>query len=96
MHENDRTAYTIYRNPKGNLYPSLAGFYCLGSTESDPIGQFDMFAVKPSTFETTDYGAGVTCGTTDGDMEKLVDKMMINRDLRYCEDRSESKSGAAM
>lgn len=58
MQENDRTAYTIYRKSKGNLYPSLAGFYCLGGTELNPALQFDMFAAKISTFGTTDHAAG--------------------------------------
>lgn len=56
-----------------------------------------MFAVKISSLGTTDHSAGVTCGTTDNnDLEKLVDKMTMNKDFHCYEERSEPKSGAAI
>lgn len=58
-----------------------------------------MFAVTvsgPRVLERPTRRLGFTCGMTGDDMEKLVNKMTMNRDLRNSEVRSDVKSGAAM
>jgi hypothetical protein len=74
---------------RANLSLSLAGIYCLGSSELNPTLTLDRSAIK--TLRTVDQAVGATCGMilADDNMEMLANKMTMDRDLHCSENKSE-------